>query len=83
MMSASLGETKQQLLAIVKDLFDELKKADEMSRKYVVTGKPDDGVPIYRTDQPEGWELMTPSRIIDKSNADDPDLWGNKIKEFQ
>ena len=43
MMSTSLGETKQQLLAIVKDLFDGLKKADEMSRKYVVTGKPDDG----------------------------------------
>lgn len=43
MLQTSLGDTKKQLLAIVKDLFDELKKADEMSRKYVVTGKPDDG----------------------------------------
>jgi hypothetical protein len=43
MMSTSLGKTKQELLAIVKDLFDGLKEADEMSRKYVVTGDPEDG----------------------------------------
>lgn len=43
MMSTSLGETKKELLTIVKDLFDGLKKADTMSRKYVVTGDPDDG----------------------------------------
>jgi hypothetical protein len=43
MLSTSLGETKQDLLKIVKTLFDELKKADEMSRKYTVTGKPEDG----------------------------------------
>ena len=43
MMSTSLGEQKQRLLIIVKDLFDGLKEADEMSRKYTVTGDPEDG----------------------------------------
>lgn len=43
MLSSELTGNKKELLAIVKDLFDELKKADEMSRKYVVTGKPEEG----------------------------------------
>jgi hypothetical protein len=43
MMSTSLGAIKGSLLTFVKDLFDGLKKADEMSRKYVVTGDPEDG----------------------------------------
>jgi ABC-type sugar transport system substrate-binding protein len=68
---------------VLKDY--DLKKHRFMSMRGLISnpGKPDDGVPIYRTEQPDGWELMTPSRIIDKSNADDPDLWGNMIKQFQ
>ena len=68
---------------VLKD--HDLKKSGFKSMMGIIInpGKPDDGVLVYRTEKPEGWELKTPSRIVDKSNVDDPDLWGNKIEEFK
>ncbi|MBM3517633.1 MAG: sugar ABC transporter substrate-binding protein [Alphaproteobacteria bacterium] len=46
-------------------------------------GKPYHGVEARWSEATQGWEIQTPSRVVDKSNHTDPTLWGNAIKKYQ
>ncbi len=46
-------------------------------------GRAYDGQVAMRADDTGGWEIQTPSQVIDKSNHTDPSLWGNAIKKYQ
>ena len=41
------------------------------------------GQVAMRAEDTEGWEIQTPSQVIDKSSHTDPSLWGNAIKKYQ
>ncbi len=46
-------------------------------------GRAYDGQVAMAAPDTEGWEIQTPSKVIDKSNHTDPTLWGNAIKRYQ
>ena len=46
-------------------------------------GAPYHGIEARWAADTEGWEIQTPSRVVDKSNHTDPTLWGNAIKKYQ
>jgi ABC-type sugar transport system substrate-binding protein len=46
-------------------------------------GAPYHGIEARPAPDTEGWEIQTPSRVVDKSNHTDPTLWGNAIKKYQ
>lgn len=46
-------------------------------------GRAYDGQVAIWAEDTGGWEIQTPSRVIDKSNYTDPTLWGNAIKKYK
>lgn len=46
-------------------------------------GRAYDGQVAMWAEATEGWEIQTPSRVIDKTNYTDPTLWGNAIKKYE
>ena len=46
-------------------------------------GKPYHGIEAAWSEDTEGWQIETPSRVVDINNYTDPTLWGNAIKKYQ
>jgi ABC-type sugar transport system substrate-binding protein len=66
----------------MKDYLDGSFKID-MAGKLSNPGRAYDDQMAMEAAATEGWEIQTPSRVIDKSNYTDPALWGNAIKRYQ
>ncbi len=62
---------------VMKDYDPKTNRFRVKEGKLDAPGKVEHGSLIKWSEEPEGWQILTPSRIIDKNNADDPTLWGN------